>query len=74
VSGLTVMISLAGLFLTGIDVFTGIAVGTITVVGVAVIGSLTALPALLSLLGSWVDKGKVPFLGRRRTAAQRSRF
>ena len=71
VSGLTVMISLAGLFLTGIDVFTGIAVGTITVVGVAVIGSLTALPALLSLLGTWVDKGKIPFLGRRRTAARR---
>src|SRR5215469_5281477 len=74
VSGLTVMISLAGLFLTGIDIFTGFAVGTITVVGVAVIGSLTALPALLSLLGSWVDKGKIPFLGRRRTAARRSRF
>ncbi|HYB85431.1 MAG TPA: MMPL family transporter [Streptosporangiaceae bacterium] len=74
VSGLTVMISLAGLFLTGIDVFTGIAIGTITVVGVAVIGSLTALPALLSLLGRWVDKGKIPFLGRRRTAARRSAF
>jgi len=74
VSGLTVMISLAGLFLTGIDVFTGIAIGTILVVGVAVIGSLTALPALLSLLGTWVDKGKIPFLGRRRTAARRSRF
>src|SRR5215475_10624102 len=73
VSGLTVMISLAGLFLTGIDVFTGIAIGTILVVGVAVIGSLTALPALLSLLGTWVDKGKIPFLGRRRTAATRSR-
>src|SRR5499427_6951775 len=73
VCGLTVMISLAGLFLTGIDVFTGIAVGTITVVGVAVIGSLTALPALLSLLGTWVDKGKIPFLGRRRTAARPSR-
>jgi RND superfamily putative drug exporter len=74
VSGLTVMVSLAGLFLTGIDVFTGIAVGTITVVGVAVVGSLTALPALLSLLGTWVDKGKIPFLGRRRTAARRSAF
>ncbi|MGN6174465.1 MAG: MMPL family transporter [Streptosporangiaceae bacterium] len=74
VSGLTVMISLAGLFLTGIDVFTGIAIGTILVVGVAVIGSLTALPALLSLLGTWVDKGKIPFLGRRRTAARRSAF
>ena len=45
VSGLTVMISLAGLFLTGIDVFSGLAIGTITVVGVAVLGSLTVLPA-----------------------------
>jgi putative drug exporter of the RND superfamily len=72
VSGLTVMISLAGLFLTGIDVFTGLAVGTITVVGIAVLGSLTALPALLSLLGSWVDRGRIPFLGRRRVRARRS--
>jgi RND superfamily putative drug exporter len=73
VSGLTVMISLAGLFLTGIDVFAGLAVGTIMVVGVAVLGSLTALPAALSLLGTWVDRGRIPFLGRRRTAARRSR-
>jgi putative drug exporter of the RND superfamily len=73
VSGLTVMISLSGLFLTGIDVFSGIAVGTIMVVGITVLGSLTALPAALSLLGSWVDRGRVPFLGRRRTAARPSR-
>jgi putative drug exporter of the RND superfamily len=74
VSGLTVMISLSGLFLTGIDVFSGIAVGTIMVVGITVLGSLTALPAALSLLGSWVDRGRIPFLGRRRTAARPSRM
>jgi putative drug exporter of the RND superfamily len=73
VSGLTVMISLSGLFLTGIDVFSGVAVGTIMVVGITVLGSLTALPAALSLLGSWVDRGRIPFLGRRRTAARPSR-
>ncbi|HET7246526.1 MAG TPA: MMPL family transporter [Streptosporangiaceae bacterium] len=73
VSGLTVMISLSGLFLTGIDVFSGLAVGTIMVVGITVLGSLTALPAALSLLGSWVDRGRVPFLGRRRTAARPSK-
>jgi len=73
VSGLTVMISLSGLFLTGIDVFSGIAVGTIMVVGITVLGSLTALPAALSLLGTWVDRGRIPFLGRRRTAARPSR-
>jgi RND superfamily putative drug exporter len=73
VSGLTVMISLAGLFLTGIDVFSGLAVGTIMVVGITVLGSLTALPATLSLLGTWVDRGRIPFIGRRRTAARPSR-
>ena len=70
VSGLTVMVSLAGLFLTGVDIFTGIAVGTIMVVGVAVLGSLTFLPALLSWLGPWADRGKLPHLGHRRTQAR----
>ncbi len=74
VSGLTVMIALAGLFLTGIEVFSGIAVGTIMVVGVAVLGSLTFLPGILSMLGTWTDRGRIPFLGRRRTAARESRF
>ncbi len=74
VSGLTVMISLAGLLLTGINFFTGIAVGTILVVGVAVVGSVTFLPALLSLLGPWADRGRIPFLGRHRTQARPSRL
>ena len=73
VSGLTVMIALAGLFLTGYNVFSGIAIGTIAVVGTAVLGSLTLLPALLSWLGPWADRGRIPFLGRRRTAARPSR-
>jgi putative drug exporter of the RND superfamily len=74
VSGLTVMIAMAGLFLTGIDVFSGIAVGTMMVVGVAVLGSLTFLPGLLSMLGTWTDRGRIPFLGKRRTAARESRL
>jgi RND superfamily putative drug exporter len=73
VSGLTVMIALAGLFVTRADVFTGVATGTIAVVGVAVLGSLTVLPALLSWLGPRADRGRIPFLGRRRTAARPSR-
>jgi RND superfamily putative drug exporter len=74
VSGLTVMIALAGLFLTGYSVFTGIGLGTIAVVGVTVVGSLTFLPALLSWLGPWADRGRIPFLGRRRTASRPSRL
>jgi RND superfamily putative drug exporter len=73
VSGLTVMAAMAGLFLTGYDAFSGIAFGTIAVVGVAVAGSLTVLPALLSWLGPRSDRGLIPFLGHRRTAARPSR-
>ena len=74
VSGGTVMIAMAGLFLTGIDQFTGIALGTIAVVGIAVAGSLTVLPALLSWLGPRADRGRLPFLGRSRAAARPSRL
>jgi RND superfamily putative drug exporter len=74
ISGLTVMIALGGLFLTGAAEFTGMAIGAITVVGVAVIGSLTVVPALLSWLGRWADRGRIPFLGRRRTAAKPSKL
>jgi RND superfamily putative drug exporter len=74
ISGVTVMISLAGLFLTGVDLFTGMAIGTIIVVGVAVAGALTLLPAVLSLIGEWADRCRIPVLGRRRTAARPSRL
>ena len=74
VSGGTVMIAMAGLFLTGIDQFTGIALGTIAVVGITVAGSLTVLPALLSWLGPRADRGRLPFLGRSRAAARPSRL
>jgi len=73
VSGLTVMTALAGLFLTGYSLFSGMAIGAIVVVGIAVAGSLTVLPALLSLLGDRVDKGRIPFIGRRRAEAAPSR-
>jgi putative drug exporter of the RND superfamily len=74
VSGITVMIGLAGLFLTGYSVFTGIGIGSIAVVGVAVAGSLTFLPGLLSWLGGRADRGRVPFLGRKRTESGPSRL
>jgi RND superfamily putative drug exporter len=67
------MTALAGLFLTGYALFTGMAIGAIVVVGIAVAGSLTVLPALLSWLGDRVDKGRVPFLGRKRATAPPSR-
>ncbi|WCN82775.1 MMPL family transporter [Micromonospora sp. LH3U1] len=64
VSGLAVMISMAGLLLAGDVVFSSLAVGSILVVAVAVTGSLTVLPALLAKLGRWVDRPRVPLLWR----------
>ena len=66
VSGLTVMIAMAGMFLAGNAVFTSFAVGTIMVVAVAMLGSVTVLPAVISKLGDKVEKGRVPVIGRLR--------
>ena len=74
VSGLTVMATMAGLFFVGGGPFSGIALGTIAVVGIAVAGSLTVLPALLAWLGPKADAGRIPFLGRRQAAARPSRL
>jgi putative drug exporter of the RND superfamily len=72
-AGLTVIACMAGLFVTGFQVFDGVAIGTMLVVAVAVLGSLTFLPALLSLLGKATDRARVPFLGRRQATARPSR-
>ncbi len=64
VSGLTVMIAMAGMYLGGAPTFTSFATGTILVVAVAVAGSLTVLPALLAWLGDRVEKGGVPIIRR----------
>ena len=74
VSGLTVMATMSGLLLVGGGPFSGIAIGTIAVVGIAVAGSLTVLPALLAWLGPKADAGRIPFLGRRQAAARPSRM
>ncbi len=66
ISGFTVMVAMAGMYLGGISNFASFATGTIIVVAVAMLGSLTVLPATLSKLGHRVEKGRVPFLGRLR--------
>ena len=63
-SGLAVAVSLAGLFLIRVDMLNSMAVAMIGVVLVAVVGSLTFLPATLSILGDHVNRGRIPFLGR----------
>jgi RND superfamily putative drug exporter len=69
ISGLTVMTAMAGLLFTGDSTFMSIGVGTILVVATAVLGSLTVLPALLSLLGDKINFGRI----RRRAAVHSAR-
>ena len=56
ISGLTVMVAMAGMFLTGGATFASFGLATMMVVAVAMVGSLTVLPALLSRLGDNVDR------------------
>src|SRR4051794_6745085 len=62
VSGITVCVAMAGMLLTGLATFQGMGLASLMVVAVAMVGSVTVLPALLSLLGERVDKGRIPFL------------
>jgi RND superfamily putative drug exporter len=64
VSGFTVIIAMSGMYLAGAPTFESFATGTIIVVAVAVLGSLTVLPALLAWLGDRVEKGAVPIISR----------
>ena len=62
ISGLTVMVAMAGMYLAGASTFQSFATGTILVVAVAVVGSLTVLPATLAWLGDRIEKGGVPII------------
>ena len=74
ISGLTVLVAMAGMFISGDKAFISFAYGTMIVVGMAMFASLTVLPAVLSWLGDRVEKGRIPYLGRRRRPAGDSRF
>ncbi len=66
ISGATVMIAMAGMLLSGDKTFISMGIATMIVVAVAMIGSLTVLPAVLSKLGDRVEKGRIPLLSRLR--------
>ncbi|TMD93425.1 MAG: MMPL family transporter [Chloroflexi bacterium] len=67
-SGITVAIGLSAmLFFQGTFLASMGAAGTI-VVSIAVLYGLTFLPAVLSVLGPWVGRVRLPFLGRPKPA------
>jgi uncharacterized membrane protein YdfJ with MMPL/SSD domain len=74
ISGVTVMIAMAGMLLTGDPMSLSLGVSTMMVVAAAMLGSLTVLPALLSKLGDRVELGRIPFLSRLRRESGENRF
>jgi uncharacterized membrane protein YdfJ with MMPL/SSD domain len=67
VSGATVAIAMAGMYLVGVKTLSGIATAAIAVIACAVLGAVTVLPAILQLLGPRIDRGQIPFLPHART-------
>jgi RND superfamily putative drug exporter len=74
ISGFTVLIAMAGLFFAGDKTYLSFGIATMMVVGIAMVGSLTVLPALLSKLGDSVNKGRIPYLHRLRRDSGENRF
>jgi len=66
ISGITVLTAMAGMLLSGDKTFISFGIGTMIVVAIAMIGSLTVLPAMLSALGNKVNRGRIPFIAKRR--------
>jgi len=63
-SGLTVLLSLAGLFIVPNNIYRSLSLGAILVVLVAVAATLTLVPAMLSLLGDRINWPRFPWQPR----------
>jgi RND superfamily putative drug exporter len=64
-SGITVLLGLSGLLLFEFMVLRSVGLAGAIVVGLAVVGALTLLPAILAILGPRLERLPVPALGRR---------
>ena len=67
-SGLTVVLALTGLVIFPLTIFISMGIGSILVVVMAISASLTLLPAMMGLLGDRVNKFRIPFIQRGKTA------
>ena len=72
VSGLIVMTGMVGMLLSGMATFEGLGLAAMVIVLVAMLGSVTVLPAVLSALGNRVELGRIPLPGSRRRAARQA--
>ena len=68
ISGVTVLIAMAGMLFAGSKIFTSIGIGAMLVVFTSLVGSLTVLPALLGKLGDRIERGRPAGARGRRPA------
>jgi RND superfamily putative drug exporter len=71
-AGITVVISLFGLFLMGVEFVRGLAAGASVTVALVMVASVTLLPAVLGFCGRSIDRLAVPGLHRRENAHRAS--
>jgi putative drug exporter of the RND superfamily len=67
-AGITVIISLMGMFLLGLPFLYGVAAAAALAVLFTMIAALTLLPALLALVGRRINRLRIPGLGKRSTS------
>ena len=67
VSGATVAIAMAGMYIVGVKTLSGIATAAIAVIACAVLGAVSVLPATLRLLGARIDRGRIPLVPHAHT-------
>jgi RND superfamily putative drug exporter len=64
-AGLTVIVAIAGLQVSGIPMMTAMGWATAIMVAVTMVAAITLLPALLGIAGKRVNSLRIPFLGRK---------
>jgi putative drug exporter of the RND superfamily len=68
-AGITVIIALMGMLLLGLSFLYGVALAAALAVLFTMIAALTLLPALLSMVGHWVNRLRIPGLGSKQSSA-----
>lgn len=74
VSGITVFIAMASMVFSGNNIFISIALGSMIMVAVALIGSLSVLPSIIHKLGDAINKGRIPFFGKNLQSTKESKL
>jgi RND superfamily putative drug exporter len=71
-AGVTVMISLSGMFVMGVPLVQAMAIGAALAIAAVLVATLTLVPAVLGFVGTNIDRWHIPGLRRDETQHRRS--